>query len=258
MGRPHLLLTLLVALTTAACGGRSLLRQYEYEEEVFLDVDGSATVVINSSIPALVALRGLDLNPAPRARLDRQRLETAYTSTATRVLRISRPWRRAGRRFVQVRIGTDDVRRLAEAAPLSWSTYRIDRSAGQVAYRQTIGAAAGTPFGAGVEAGWTGEEIVAVRVHVPSRILYHNVRRLEDNQPGQVARGNILTWEQRLADRLAGAPLEAEVRFEPQSILAATLWVFLAASAAALAAVGGLIWWTARRSKGRRIAEDKD
>jgi hypothetical protein len=252
MVRPGVTAVIVGALMAAACGGPSLLRQYEYEEEVFLDVDGSATVVINSSIPALVELRGLDLDPAPRARLDRRRLEAAYTSPATRVLRVSRPWRRAGRRFVQVRIQTDDVRRLAEAAPLAWSAYRFDRSGDKITYRQTLGAASGPPPADRGDRSWTGEELIAVRVHVPSRILYHNVRRLEDNQPGQVARGNILTWEQRLADRLAGAPLEAEARFEPRSILAATLWVFAAATAAALAVLAGLIWWTARKQRPRQ------
>lgn len=249
VGTRALVLSTLLAATAAACGGSPLLRQYEYEEEVFLDVDGSATVVINSSIPALVALRGLNLDPGPRARLDRQRLETAYASPATRVLRVSRPWRRDGRRFVQVRIATDDVRRLAEAAPLAWSVYRFERAAGEITYRQTLGAASRPPAAERVDAAWTGAEIIAVRVHVPSRILYHNVRRLAGGQPGQVARGNILTWEQRLADRLAGAPLEAEARFEPQSILAATLWVFGLATAAALALLGGLIWWTVRRGR---------
>jgi len=245
--RRVLVLTVLIAAAAAACGGATLLRQYEYEEDIVLGVDGTATVVVNSSIPALVALRGLDLDPGPRARLDRRRLEAAYTSPATRVLRVSRPWRRNGRRFVQIRLETDDVRRLAEAAPLAWSTYRLDRTADAVTYRQTLAAPSGARAAAEGSAGWTGEEIIAVRLHVPSRILYHNVRRLEDGQPGQVARGNILTWEQRLADRLAGAPLEIEARFEPQSILAATLWVFGVATAAALVVLGGLIWWTVRR-----------
>ena len=45
--------------------------QYEYEEEIYLELDGSATVVVNASIPALVALRGLPLDPNPEARIDR-------------------------------------------------------------------------------------------------------------------------------------------------------------------------------------------
>lgn len=231
---------LLVA--SAACG-RTLLRQYEYEEEVFLAVDGSATVIVNASVPALVALRGLDLDPNPRSRLDRRRVADAYASPATRVLRVSRPWRRDGRRFVQIRLEVDDVRRLAEAAPFAWATYRFDRVGEELTYRQTLGPSAGVRV---EHAGWTGSELVAVRVHLPSRIRYHNVRRLEDRQPGHAERGNILTWEQRLSDRLDGAPLHAEARIESTSILSATLWIFAIATVAALSVVGGLIWWTAR------------
>lgn len=222
-----------------------LSRQYEYEEEIFLDIDGSATVIVNSSIPALVALRGLDLDPQPRSRLDRRRLAEAYTSPVTRVLRVSRPWRRAGRRFVQVRLDVPDVRRLATAAPFAWATYGLERVGEELVYRQRLGAAAALTVEG---AGWTGAELVAVRVHFPSRILYHNVRRLEDGGPGQVDRGNILTWPQRLSDRLGGAPLEIEARIQPTSVLATTLWIFAVAVSAALFVVAALIWWTLRKA----------
>jgi len=39
------------------------------------------------------------------------------------VTRVSRPWRRDGRRFIQVRVKVDDVRKLDAAAPFSWSHY---------------------------------------------------------------------------------------------------------------------------------------
>jgi hypothetical protein len=93
---------------------------------------------------------------------------------------------------------------------------------------------------------------VAVRVHAPSRVHYHNVRRLEDGEPGQVSRGNILTWEQALGRRLGGVPLDVELRMESRSILADTLWVFGGASLAALLALSGLIGWAVRRRKPRQ------
>ncbi|MBW8863097.1 MAG: hypothetical protein JF601_12145, partial [Acidobacteria bacterium] len=51
-------LCLLGGLCASACGGSSLFRQYEYEEDVYLALDGTATVYVNSSIAALNALRG--------------------------------------------------------------------------------------------------------------------------------------------------------------------------------------------------------
>ena len=234
-----------LAMTLSSCG-RGLLREYEYEEEVFLAVDGSATVVVNSSIPALVALRDLALNPDPRSRFDRRRVEAAYASPVTRVLSISQPWYRDGRRFVQVRLGVSDVRRLGEAFPFAWATYRFGATGAELVYHQQLGAAAAVRVKG---MGWTGGELVAVRVHLPSRIHYHNVRRLEDGAPGQVQRGNILVWEQRLTDRLKGVPLDVEVRIEPQSILSATLWIYGIAMAAAAVVLAGLIVWTLRRKR---------
>jgi hypothetical protein len=62
-----LLVNVVAALALSACGGRLVKKQYEYEEEMYLALDGSATLNVNASVPALVALRGMDLNPSPRA-----------------------------------------------------------------------------------------------------------------------------------------------------------------------------------------------
>jgi hypothetical protein len=63
---------LAVALT-AACSN-PLGPKYEYEEQLYLGVDGAATVVIDSSLPALVVLRGLAIDPQPRSRVDQGHL----------------------------------------------------------------------------------------------------------------------------------------------------------------------------------------
>ena len=51
-------LVLIAVLASIACGN-VIARKYEYEEEIFLALDGSATVYVNASVPALVALRGV-------------------------------------------------------------------------------------------------------------------------------------------------------------------------------------------------------
>src|SRR3954464_11896018 len=56
-------------LSVTGCN-RVLGREYEYEEDTTLSLDGSAIVYINTSIAALVALHGFDLNPDTRARFD--------------------------------------------------------------------------------------------------------------------------------------------------------------------------------------------
>ena len=50
-------LVLAAVLASIACGN-VIARKYEYEEEIFLALDGSATVHVNASVPALVAQPG--------------------------------------------------------------------------------------------------------------------------------------------------------------------------------------------------------
>jgi hypothetical protein len=94
-----------------------------------------------------------------------------------------------------------------------------------------------------VDVGWDGSELIGFRMHLPSRIVYHNA------PSRQVERGNILSWEQPLRARLAGTPIEMEVRMEPGSILFRTLFVFGTAAAAALALLAAAIWWVWRKGR---------
>jgi hypothetical protein len=244
-----LLAVVMAALVAAACNVRLLGKQYEYEEDVYLALDGSATVVVNASIPALVALRGLSLDPQTTTRLDRDSIRAAYQSPVTEVTRVSPPWRRGGRRFVQVRLKTANIMKLSEAGPFSWSRYRLTAGNGRHVFEQTVGASALRP-GTLQNVGWNGSEIVGFRLHLPSRILWHNARDLETNETLDAARGNILAWEQHLADRLDGRPLDIRIEMDSQSILYRTLWLFGGAFAAAIAVLAFLIWFTMKKGAG--------
>lgn len=230
----------LAAIGAASCAGGGLTRQYEYEEEVYLDTDGSATVIVNASLPALATLRGLDVPVDPSARIDRRAIRGLYESAVTDVSRVSRPWRRRGRRFIQVRVEVPDIRRLDQAQPFAWSRYEFEAAEDVAVFKQTIGspADASTTF-----SGWDGRELVAFRLHLPSRIVYHNApsRRVE--------RGNILEWEQPLRNRLEGKTISMEVRMEPASILYRTLVLFGLAAASALALLAAVVWWVWRKGR---------
>jgi hypothetical protein len=239
------LVVLVVAM--AACSN-PLARQYEYDEQTYLDIDGSATVVIAASVPALVGLRGLALDPAPNSRIDSAVVRDAFESAGCEVENVTRPWRRAGRRFVQVRLAVDDVNLAGRCAPLAWSTYTFARTDEQLVYQQIVGAAAGAPPST---ATWRGDELVVFKLHLPSKVLDHNVRRLSDNEPGTIERGNILAWEQRLTDRFAGRPIDMRVVTEPESILYQTMFLFAGAFAAAVLALLTIIWFVIRRGRAR-------
>jgi hypothetical protein len=224
-------------LTTSACaGGTSLFRQYEYEEEIYLSLDGTATVYVNSSLAALNALRGTAFDASPVAHVDTAAVRAYYSTPGTQVTRVT-SWRRSNRRFVQVRLDVSDIRRLGDAAPFAWSAYRFRQDGNLFIYLQTVGAAAGKNPG---RAGWNGRELVAFRLHLPSKIRYHNTHGVE-------SRGNILAWEQPLADRLRGEPLQIEARIDTRSILYTTLWLFGATFVIVAVAFTGTIWWVMRR-----------
>jgi hypothetical protein len=248
-------LVCLAAAAAARCTGGMFGKQYEYEEDLYLSLDGSATLVVNASLPSLVALRGIDLELDPGARLDLEKIRAVYQSPVTEVTRVS-PWRRAGRRFVQVRMTVKDVRNLSERAPFSWSRYELSAQNGRHVFEQKVGASALRP-GTLRNVGWNGSEIVAFRLHLPSRIIWHNSRDLETNQPTDTARGNILAWEQHLADRLDGAPVNIKVEMDSQSILHRTLWLFAGAFTAAIAVLALLIWWTVRKGGGEAATSSR-
>jgi hypothetical protein len=237
----------LLLLATAGCGSLSLGRQYEYEEQLYLNVDGSATVAVDSSIPALVALRGLPLDPAPGVRTDRGEVRRVLEAAGCTVDNVGQGWRRRNRRFVQFRISTDDVRKLAGCGLLGWSSYSLEQDQAVLRFRQVVGEPASRDPG---QVNWDGSELVAFKLHLPSRIREHNVRRLEDNETGDIERGNILTWEQRLADRRAGRPVTIAVTMDATSILFTTLWLFAGAFAAAILALIAIVWWVRRRGRG--------
>jgi hypothetical protein len=229
--------TAVALLLMAACSANPLSRKYEYEEEVYVDLDGSATVYVNAAVPALVTLRGAKLPVDASARLDRQDVRAFFESPATRVANVSTS-RRDGRRYVHVRIEVEDIRRLGEAAPFAWSAYRFHTGEGSVQYVQTVGAAAGRVV---PDVGWQGSELVAFRLHLPSRVTFHN------SPAREIRRGNIIVWEQSLAERQKGVPVEIDVRMDSESILASTLLLF--ATMIALVAVTFVlfIWFIKRR-----------
>jgi len=235
-----------VAAASIACNGGLLGKQYEYEEDLSLSLDGTATLVVNSSLAALVALRGIDIDVNPSTRVDLNKIRAAYQSPVTEVTRVSPPWRRAGRRFVQVRLNVSDVRKLSEAMPFAWSHYTLKVQNGHHVFEQEVGASA-LKRGTLQNVGWNGSELVAFRLHLPSRILWQNSRDLDSNEPAGTKRGNILVWEQHLADRLDGVPLAIRVDIDSQSILHRTLWLFAGAFTAALLVLAALIWWTMRK-----------
>jgi len=240
---------LAIALFAAACAN-PFAPQYEYEEQVYLDVDGRASVVIDTSLPALVALRGGAIDPVIASATDRDAVRTLVTAAGCRVDNVSRFWTRHGRRFVQIRVSATHVRELTACRLLAWSTYALNPvEGGSLRYQQEVGAASPADPGSVT---WAGDELVAFKAHLPSRITDHNVKLLS-GENGTVERGNILTWAQKLSDRRAGKPVSMRVDMDGKSILHTTLWLFAGAFAGAVALLVLIIWLVIRKGRSARL-----
>ena len=237
----RLVTVLVVAIAAAGCGGL-FPQKYEYVEEIALDVDGSAVVSLSASEAALVALRGASLDAGPHARPDRAALQKLFSAPGV-TMRTPTFSRRDGRRFVHVTLQVPDVVQLNRVAPFAWSQYRFTRAGDSIVFRQNVGRPAPGSFR---DPRWTGEELVAFRMHIPSRVVF-------ENATSNVERGNIVVWVQSLNDRLAGVPVDVEVHMESESILRTTLLMFAATIVAAAATFAVAIWWVIRR--GRRAAD---
>jgi hypothetical protein len=232
-------------LTCAACSAVAVpgfVTRYEYDETLDLSLDGSATVYVNGSISALNALHGLNLNPDPRVRIDRSDIRQLYTAPGVVVRSVSLS-RRDGRRFVHLRLQADHIGRLREVTPLAWSTYQLTRAGDEYVYVQQVNEPQRHRT-ADVE--WTGRELAAFRVHLPSRVTFHNAGA------SNLRRGNVLVWEVLLADRLAAKPARFEARMETESILYRTLWIFVLTFLAAVTTPGFVVWLVMRQ--GRKTA----
>jgi hypothetical protein len=260
--RAALLAIALAAAAACGSGGGPLGPAYEYEEDLTLSLDGSATLTVNASIPALILLRGLPLNPDPSARADqlKDQVRALYSTPETKVGRIS-TWTRRGHRFVGVHVTIADIRQLSKAPPFSWATYDLHEEGEQVVFREKL-SKAGTPQPP-PKFDWHGDELVAFRLHLPARIRFQNSRYLERDESRPASRGNILTWEQRLHQRALGKPIAyaedttpdvMEVRMDRESILYRTVWLFGIAFAAAVLVMAGLIWLTMRRGRDEQTA----
>jgi len=215
------------------------VHQYEYDERIDLSLDGSAVIDVNASLAALAALRGVKFDLNPEARFDRQQIRQLFEGAGATILEVS-AFRRHGRRFAHVRLSLSDIRRASDIVPLSWSHYSLDKRDHEYRFVQDVGppsAAASRD-----DLGSAGDELVAFRVHLPSKINWHN-------SPDRIERGNILVWEQTLRDRLAGAPLHMEARMDTESILYRTLWLFAGTFVSAIAALGIVVWWVGRKGR---------
>ena len=191
---------LLAVCVLSACSGVSnLFKAYEYEEEMYLALDGTATIYVNSSVAALNALRGSSFDTNPQVAPDRDAVRAFFSSPNAHVTRVTLS-RRSNRRYVHVRLDVDNIEHLAETKPFAWSTYSFKRDGELYYYKQTVGQVSGTAVG---DVGWKGSEIVGFRMHLPSKIVYHNAGPGNPSRGKDAHQGAVLLFSAETGELLA-------------------------------------------------------
>jgi hypothetical protein len=214
--------------------GASACADYEYEEEVFLEADGSGRMRVSGSKEILQAVHGLDRADASamRSRIEGEGIEISSL----------RETERDRRAFLHLEALFEDWNSLCLSPIFHRRRCRLQIGEDEIALESSLPAPARQAPGVPPDA------ILALRFHLPGTVRFHNV-------PERFERGNILSWEISTRDYLRGEALVAEARFDRQTILKRTIWMLLAAVSAVLAAVVLSILLMVRRGR-RELSTD--
>ncbi len=202
---------------------------YEYEEEVFLKVDGSGQIRMSGSTAALEALHGLDQATAESAK-------ALFEGEGVEILSALET-ERERRKFVHVQARFSDWERLCRLPAFRDRGCRLVKGEDLALELSLPSPRAAAPQSLDPQA------LLALRYHLPGTIRYHN-------STSDIERGNILSWKRTLREHFAGRPLDLAVRFDRRTILAATARVMGLALGLVLASIATALWLMVR--KGRR------
>jgi len=196
--RWHAWLGLASALAFTGCTA------YEYEEEVFLSVDGSGSLRVSGSTEILKALH-----------VDPPTVETMTARFRGPGLELDsvRETERDERRFIHVQGRFASWSELCGHPAFDGRECGLTISDDELTLRLTLPA----PERA-IPEDVPSDAPVALRFHFPSTVRYHNSR-------GDIERGNIIGWERTASEHFQGSDLVVEARFERRSVLATTLVV---------------------------------
>lgn len=211
---------------------------YEYEEEIFLEVDGSGRLRVSGSREILSALHVAEGGSvgAMRARFEGPGLTIDSV----------RETERQGRRFVHVQGRFSSWNELcAHPAYRDRECLLQQNPDGELDLHLNLPSPARS-----VPEGVPPDAVVAVRLHFPSKVSFHN-------STGGIERGNIISWERRVDDHFDSTPLVVDARFERRSVLATTVAVLGTAIAAVLLSVASILLWMVRKGR-RQLAAERD
>lgn len=235
-------LAILALIAASAC------KSYDYEEEVFLEVDGSGRFRVSGSSAALTALHGLD--EPTLAAVSRYFDDDGVAITSVRETE------RRGRTFFHVEATFADWNAVCRHRAFEDRSCRLvlDEEAGERRLELSVPVPASRPHLTEERADESdgdgrGKALMAVRFHFPSSVLSHNA-------PGGIERGNILSWERPLTDSPDEGPVDIRVRFDDRSVLSTTVRILALAAGTVVTAVVLALVLMFRKGK-RQLAEEE-
>jgi hypothetical protein len=228
---PRLAAALLVAAALRGC------LSYEYEHEIWLQVDGSGTVNVTGRPALWTALKSLPLDEKDPEAMKKAAREL-FERSGLRVKRVT-VTRRRGHRYLFVSAEFKDANRISYTPAFPDLRVGLRREGGRLhldgSWQRPIEA---LPGGEGDREG-----LMAVRFHLPSKVYGH--RRAADG----VERGNILGWRQDVAAALDGGRLEFGADMDERSILSSTVMLFAGAVVLAVVLLAAALWAAVRQGR---------
>jgi hypothetical protein len=214
---------------------------YEYEHEFWLRTDGSGTVQVTGRPALWTAFKRLGSAHDPEGTATREAARALFEASGLRVRRVTLT-RREGRSYLFVAADFADVNRLSGTPAFPDLRLSLRREGD----RLRLDGEWRRPETAPDLGGRDREGLMAVRFHLPSRVHEHR------NAAAGVERGNIVAWQQHVAHGRDGQPLVVGALMDSRSILGATIALFAAAVALALALLAIGLWLIVRH--GRKAA----
>ena len=227
---PRLAAALLLATALRSC------LTYEYEHEIWLQVDGSGTVNVTGRPALWTAFKSLPLDENDTEAMKKAAREL-FQRSGLAVRRVTVTKRR-GHLYLFVSADFGDVNRVSYTPAFPDLRVGLRREGGRLmldgSWQRPIEALGG---------GRDREGLMAVRFHLPSKVYGH--RRAADG----VERGNILGWRQETAQALDGGRLEFGADMDGRSILSSTVMLFAGAVVLAVVLLAVALWAVVRRGR---------
>ena len=210
---------------------------YEYEHEIWLQVDGSGVVNVTGRPGLWTAFKSLPLDESdPDAMKAAARKLFADSGLEVRRVTVTK---RRGHRYLFVSATFTDVNRISYTPAFPDLRVGLRREDGRLimdgSWQRPIEALPGGEK--------DGDGLMAVRFHLPSKVYSH--RRAADG----VERGNILGWRQETAAALEGGRLDFGATMDERSILSSTVMLFAGAVVLAVVLLSVALWAVVRQGR---------